>query len=90
MDLASPNTSTYNQIMTHDESMRLFKYMQAEFRKIDLRFDDVNRRIDSVSNALDTVLKQNETYTEQMSNLSHRVDRHGKIFKKLSKAVQLD
>jgi len=74
--------------MTHDESMRLFKYMQGEFRKIDLRFDKVEKKIDSILKAVDASLKQNETYLQDISNLNHKVKRHAKWINRVTNAAK--
>lgn len=68
--------------------MRLFKYMQGEFRKIDLRFNKMEKNIDSVLKAVDAVLKQNEAYTQEMLVMNSQVERHERWISKVSKAAK--
>lgn len=73
--------------MSEDEFTRLFKYMQAEFKKIDERFDGVNVRFDTLTNAVDAYAKQTETYMQEMLALAHKVDRLEQWILKIAEAT---
>lgn len=73
--------------MSEDEFTRLFKYMQAEFAKIDERFEGVNNRIDVLTNAVDAYAKQTETYMQEMLLLAHKVDKLESWILKIAEAT---
>lgn len=63
--------------MSEDEFTKLFKYMQAEFNKINSRLEETatKEELDRLTNAVDTYAKKVDEYTQEMLMLAHKVER---------------
>jgi len=62
--------------MSHDEFTRLFKFMQAESKRIDERFAAVDVRLDKIMAILDASTKRAEIHEQEFNALNHQVNRH--------------
>ncbi len=67
--------------------MKLFKYMQKEFKRVDIRFDQVDLRIDNLTNTIDAYAKQTEIYMQEMLALGSKVDRLEQWILKVAEAT---
>lgn len=56
-------------------TLKLFKYLEEEFRKTDQRSDKTDKKIDLYANAIDAYAKQTEKYMQEMLALGRKVDR---------------
>lgn len=61
--------------MSEDQFIKLFKYIQKEFKSVHEEISDVKRDVFGYSNAVDAFAKQSETYMQEMLALAHKVDR---------------
>ena len=72
-------------------SIELFRYLSAEFNKIDQkfdqRFDETDKKIDLYANAVVAFAKQSETYMQEMLALGKKVDRLEKWIAQIADAT---
>ena len=61
--------------MSHDEFTKLFKYIEAFRRDVDLRFDKVDEEIRDIKFALGELAGQIKDYHQEMILLARKVDR---------------
>ena len=63
--------------MAEDEFMKLFKYMQTEFKKVNDRLDNTATKdsVELLTQAVDAYAKKADDYFQEMVMLSHKVDR---------------
>jgi frataxin-like iron-binding protein CyaY len=62
--------------MSDDQFTKLFKYMQAEFAKVNQRLDKSDARFDQVMTGLDAVLKSQETDEQERLVANRQLDQH--------------
>lgn len=75
--------------MSEDEFTKLFKYMHAEFKRINDRLERTATKVelDRLTNAIDAYAKQTETYMQEMLALGHKVDRLEQWILKVAEAT---
>ena len=56
-------------------TIKLFKYLGQEFRKVDQRFEETDQKIDGVQSSISGLAADLKTYHEELLALGHKVDR---------------
>jgi len=58
-----------------DHTVKLFKYLGGEFKKIDLKFEQQDKRFDDIMGAISDLAGDIKSYHEELLALGHKVDR---------------
>lgn len=75
--------------MTNDEFMKLFKYVQKEFKQVNDRLEQTATKdeLNKLTNAIDAYAKQTEKYMQEMLALGNKVDRLEQWILKVAEAT---
>lgn len=75
--------------MTKEESLKLFRYFQQEFKKINTRFDAVDARFDTVLVILDGMKGQLNDSSIELAATKAQTIRHETWLLKAAKKINL-
>ena len=63
--------------MSEDEFIKLFKYVQIEFKKVNDRLDSTATKedVETLTRSVDAYAKKADAYFQEMLMLAHKIDR---------------